>query len=224
VIPEPPIPRRAGRPPRLTIDQVIATGISIVDADGLEALSMPKLAKQLGVGTMTLYGYVKDKKDLLDRVAAKLIDEVTIPETGSGVQRLGDYFRSLRQSALQHPAMAPLLSRGRRGRVGIPPVFDHLETLLAALERDGTDRETAVRAFYACHAYTIGFVIWEIPRRLDQPPEHYSDRWAELLEGLEPSEYPTLTGPAAPHLPTIASDAQFEWGLEALLSSTGAGV
>src|SRR5436305_14192158 len=58
-----------GRPrARLTREQVAAAALELLDRDGLEALSMRRLADQLGVGTMTLYGYFRSKDALLDAV------------------------------------------------------------------------------------------------------------------------------------------------------------
>lgn len=55
-----------GPRPKLNLKQVIATGIELADRDGLEALSMRRLAQELDVGTTSLYRYVPSKKELLD--------------------------------------------------------------------------------------------------------------------------------------------------------------
>jgi AcrR family transcriptional regulator len=61
-----------GRPPRLTVDQVVAAGIAIADADGLAAASMAQVAARLGVATMTLYTYVPSRAELVEL----MVDEV----------------------------------------------------------------------------------------------------------------------------------------------------
>ncbi|NED95742.1 TetR/AcrR family transcriptional regulator [Phytoactinopolyspora alkaliphila] len=63
--------RRGERPtrgpkPGLTLDKIIIAAIEVADAEGLEALSMRKVAAKLGVGTMSLYRYVPGKSELLD--------------------------------------------------------------------------------------------------------------------------------------------------------------
>ena len=60
-----PEPERGPRP-KLTLQQVVQAGIRLADEEGLEALSMRKLAQRLGVGTMSLYRYVPAKNELLD--------------------------------------------------------------------------------------------------------------------------------------------------------------
>jgi len=127
---------------------------------------------------------------------------------------LAEYFRSFRRVALAHPALAGLLATGR---ITIPAVFDHLEALIGALQRSGVSAEAAVRAFYAGLAYTVGFVIWEIPRSHLQRPDDYGGQWRSLLAGLDPERYPVLTGSASQHVGTVASGQQFEWGLQHLL-------
>lgn len=57
---------RKGPRPSLTLDRIVTTAVAIADAEGIEALSMRKLATELGVGTMSLYRYVPDKADLLN--------------------------------------------------------------------------------------------------------------------------------------------------------------
>lgn len=208
---------RAGRPPSLTADEVVAAAIEIVDGEGLDALSMSKVANRLGVGTMTLYSYVDGKEDLLDRMAAALFVDLELP-SGSGLARLAEYLRSFRRVALEHPALTRLLAGGR---ITIPAVFDHLETLVSELQSDGLGSEDSVRAFFSGLSYTIGFVIWEVPRSHLQSPAAYAAQWSELIEHLDPLVYPTMTKEALPHVGTVASDAQFEWGLQALLAGIG---
>ncbi|MCB2222728.1 MAG: TetR/AcrR family transcriptional regulator [Actinobacteria bacterium] len=212
-----PGPHRAGRPPSLSADQVVDAAIAIVDEVGLDGLSMAKIGARLGVGTMTLYSYVRDKEDLLDRMATSLFVDLEVPP-GRGLERLAEYFRSFRRIALAHPALTRLLAGGR---VTIPAVFDHLENLLTELQHDGVGPEESVRSFFSCLSYTIGFVVWEVPRSRLQPPEAYAAQWDELIRRLDPAAYPTVTRSARPHVGSVASDVQFEWGLGALLSGIG---
>lgn len=207
-----------GRPPRLTVEQVVAAATDLVDESGLDALSMAGVASRLGVGTMTLYTYVEGKEDLLDRMAVGLFADLEIPDV-DGLGRLAAYLGSFRRVALGHPALARLLAGGR---ITIPDVFDHLESLLTALAADGFESRDAVRAIFAGLSYTIGFVLWEIPRSVEQSPEEYATQWRDLIARLDPAEYPMLSGDAATDLPTVADDIQFDWGLQALLEGIAA--
>lgn len=202
--------RRVGRPRSLTIEDIVTASVEVADDHGLEGLSMPSLAKHLGVGTMTLYGYVENKEDLLDKVAARLFENLQIPEHSDWQEGMITFFSDFREAAIAHPTLAGLLATGR---VTIPAVFDILESFFQKTREDGLPIEEAVRVFYACLTYTIGFVLWEIPRAHLQPETSYGDQWDELISRLDPAEYPILTDPALATAKTVASTTQFNWGL-----------
>ena len=64
---------------RLTREKIAAAALSIADKDGFEAVSMRRLARQLRVGTMSLYYYVKTKDDLLAVMDDALMGESLAP-------------------------------------------------------------------------------------------------------------------------------------------------
>ena len=210
-----PAARRVGRPRRLSEEGIVTAAIELADEAGLDALSMPKLAKRLGVGTMTLYGYVQNKEDLLDRIAERMFQSLRPPAHDDWRQGLFEFFSNFRMATLAHPTLAQLLPTGR---ITIPAVFDILESVFQQMTADGVSIEDAVRTFCAALTYTIGFVLWEVPRAQSQTEADYADQWAGLLAQLDPDQFPLLTGVAAGVAPTVASSDQFEWGLTRILS------
>ena len=72
-----PSPNRP-RAPRgtLTRERVVDAAMALIDSGGVDALSMPKLARQLGVGAMSLYGHIESKDDLLDAVVQRVLAQV----------------------------------------------------------------------------------------------------------------------------------------------------
>lgn len=206
---------RVGRPRRLSTPEIVTTAIELADEQGLEELSMPKLATRLGVGTMTLYGYVQNKEDLLDRIAEQIFQGLDVSSRDDWRQGLDEFFSSFREAALAHPTLARLLATGR---ITIPAVFDILEASFQQMIDDGTSIEDAVRTFYAALTYTIGFVLWEIPRARIQTEAAYADQWAGLISQLDPSQFPVLTGIAKEMVPTVVSTEQFNWGLDRILT------
>ena len=80
-----PARKAAGRPPRLTVDVVVTTGIRVADSEGLEAASMARVAAELSVGTMTLYTYVPSHDDLVDL----MVDEVFVLRGLDGSRPIG---------------------------------------------------------------------------------------------------------------------------------------
>lgn len=71
-----------GRRPTLSLDAVVDAGIALADAEGLPAASMTRVAKALGVGTMTLYTYVPSKDELLDLMTDQVLGERALPGPG----------------------------------------------------------------------------------------------------------------------------------------------
>lgn len=207
-------PGRVGRPRRLSTAEIVTAAIDLADEKGLEELSMPKLAKHLGVGTMTLYGYVLNKEDLLDKIAEQIFQDLAISSHGDWREGLLQFFSDFRTAALTHPALTRLLATGR---ITIPAVFDILETFFHEMTVDGMSIEDAARTFYAALTYTIGFVIWETPRAHTQTEDAYAEQWAGLTSQLDRAQFPILTGVATTVVPTVASAEQFEWGLNRIL-------
>ena len=74
---------RKGKP-ELSVDRIVATGIDLADRHGLDALSMRRVAAELGVGTMSLYTYVPGKAELLDAMLDHAYTETARPEHGAG--------------------------------------------------------------------------------------------------------------------------------------------
>ena len=207
-------PKRVGRPKRLTTSEVIDEAIRLADDLGLEGLSMPALARHLGVGTMTLYGYVKNKEDLLDKIATRLFEDLELSSHESWQQGMFDFFSEFREAAIAHPTLARLLASGR---ITIPAVFDILESFFGEMTDDGVSIDEAIRLFYAALTYTIGFILWEIPRVHLQPIGAYAEQWASLISQLDAETYPILTGTAVQTATTVADTPQFNWGLRRVL-------
>jgi TetR/AcrR family tetracycline transcriptional repressor len=195
---------------------VVEAALALVDAEGVAALSMPRLARRLDAGVMTLYGYVRDKQDLLDAVAQRAIAEVRVPALAGGDWRaiLLGWGHGLRRALLAHPGVAGVLAG--RSVIG-PGIFRGLETLLGPLARAGFTPEDAARAVYAVLIYTLGFALWEAPRAREQTEAAYAAQWREGFARLPAGEFPHAAA-ALPHLGTLASPAQFEFGLAALVA------
>ena len=126
-------PRRTtGRPPRLTVDTVVTTGIRIADADGLEAASMARVATELSVGTMTLYGYVPSRPELIDLMVDEVLGSRDLPPPGPGGWRsqILAYAESTFTIYREHPWLAQ--TSQQRPPIG-PGMLAEREYVLAAV-------------------------------------------------------------------------------------------
>src|SRR3954447_7204088 len=116
----------------LSTDAIVETGLRIADEDGIEAVSMRRIALALGVGTMSLYHHVADKEELLELMADAISGELLVP---GGV--LGDWREALRAIAhrtrdafLRHPWLID--TAGRRPLV-TPNQLRHIEQSVAVV-------------------------------------------------------------------------------------------
>jgi AcrR family transcriptional regulator len=209
--------RPAARVPRNTLSRAVVAeaALTLIDSEGLDALTMPRVAQRLGVGTMSLYRHVQHKDDLIDAVAERVMSDIRVPDGGPDdwEGRVVGYLRALRDAAIAHPAVGRILAD--RG-LTIGPVFDQLEALHDILITAGFADTEAVRSFYALLTYVFGFVIWELPRVHLQPAAAYTAAWNDAIDRLDPIAYPRLHE-LRQALTTTASSEQFEYGLHHLV-------
>lgn len=206
-----------GRAPRGTLnrDRIVDAALELIDDTGTDALSMPKLAKHLGVGVMSLYTHIDNKDDLLDAVVERVLVSLPPPRGDGWEERIRSHFAALREVFLAHPGLGTVFATKN---VATRAVLDLLETSLAELTHAGVADEEAVQLYYAMLTYTLGFVAWEIPRTQALPAEEYARRWRAAIETTSPSTHPTLHR-LADTLVSVASPSQFDDGLRRLTSS-----
>ena len=195
----------------LTREDVVAAAIRRLDAEGLAGLSMRRLASELGVGTMTLYGYFPDKDALLDAVVDTLSDAIPIPETqGDWETRLRALLHHFHRGLLEHPSLVEL----RFARpIATPAAFRLTEACLQALREAGLDRPRAAAVFRTLFIFTFGAAAFAA--RAD---ERGTAQVGAVLAGLPQDEYPELTGSVPEALALMDPQRSFEAGLDALLA------
>ena len=205
------------RAPRgtLTRERIVDAALQLIDGGGVEAVSMPKLAKHLGVGVMSLYTHVDSKDDLLDAVAHHVLASLPAPSGGDWQARLACHFRDLRAALVQHPGLGTVLAAKN---VAVAAVFDLLEQRLSDLTASGVSDEEAAHLYYDLLVYTLGFVAWEMPRTRAMTRREYAKRWRNAVDGLDEAEHPTIHR-LVDALTTVASDRQFDGGLRRIIGS-----
>lgn len=200
-------PRERG----LSREKLGRAALEIVDREGLRSLSMRRLADELGVGKMTLYGHVRSKDELLDAVIDAAVAEREIPvRNGPWRQQLGELMRRSHRNLTAHPA---LVSIRLERPVVRPDALRFGEAGMAILQGAGFDAEEAARAFRLLYTYVVGYAGLSPAARVDE-----SRRMAAVaIAGLDPNEYPNLTDAAAAFSAAMAGEEQFEYGLECIL-------
>jgi AcrR family transcriptional regulator len=210
------VKRRRQRRPRgsLTREAVVEAALHLADQQGIEALTMPNLARHLDCGVMTIYGYVAGKEDLLGAIAQIGLRDLRLPQPPPDLvdQLLIAWGRSLRQTLLAHPSLPMIfLSQPVIGAA----IFRGVEALLARLSRAGMAPAAGVHAIYAVLIYASGFVAWEMPRTRRQSEAAYAASWRRAFAELPRDRFP-ITETVLEDLAMVAGDVQFEMGLAAL--------
>lgn len=98
--------------PLLDRERVVSQALEIIDSEGLSALSMPRLARGLGVRAPSLYHHFEDRADLLGAIARRIILECPVPrqrDPEQWEQRFIDFSINMRRTVLRHPNAAPIL-------------------------------------------------------------------------------------------------------------------
>ena len=144
----------------LTRARVVQTGIEVADRDGLDALSIRRIAAELKSSPMALYHYVPSKRDLLNLILDALNAEFEWPASQIHDWRdaLGHFARESRRSLKLHPWASAL--RATDPEYG-PECIRTLEALLTSLAQSGLDMRTATRALGVLFVFVNGFVAAE---------------------------------------------------------------
>jgi TetR/AcrR family transcriptional regulator, tetracycline repressor protein len=190
--------------------RVLEAAVRFADREGLGALTMRGLGAELGVEAMSLYNHVPSKAALLDGMVEVLLAEVEIPPRSKDwEERVRDGYRAFRRLAHEHPNVFPLLvERPPETMDGVWLVEEFLQTLREA----GFGVEEALHAFRSLSSYTFGYAMAEI-RGFALEPD--GSRLGAL--SLSPEEFPNLCE-LGPGLEKVDHDAEFEFGLDLLLS------
>ena len=199
----------------LTRDRVIEAALMVMDEEGLEAVSMRRVAREVGVEAMSLYHHVEDKEDLLDGICEHVMSEFDFPEpVDDWAENCRRGARAWRRLLQAHPAVMRLFVE-QRGPVRSIDSMRPMEYALGILQASGlSDRDTA-QAFHAFGGYIQGFVMMELGSIAGGADEEHMKKHAELAAAL-PEEFPTLQT-VSRYFAECEPDEQFEFGLDLLI-------
>lgn len=195
------------RPRSLTSAQIAAAALAVLDRDGLDALSMRTVAKELGMGTMSLYRYVSDRSQVEELVVDLVLQAADLSSpTGSAGKRLSELADRVRGAVSDHPAVVPLLLMHRHRA---PSSLRWGEVMLTVLTDAGLTGRRRVIAFRAILGYVFGALQVEYFAALSGPG-------TAALAAAPPEEFPILSESAA-EARTIPPREEFRRGFDILL-------
>lgn len=193
--------------PALCREAIFDAALRLIDAEGVEALTMRRLAGELEVGTMSLYSHVPNKDELLDGVVGTVAGEMALPPAGPGWRESARHMlMEFRRVCLLHPHVVPLL-------VNRPPTSAQGGSLMEAgfelVRGAGADEKTTARAYRLVVSYAIGFVSLETAGffRATGP--------AVMSRAADP-DFPR-TAEVAPYMVEWDVDEEFSAGLDVIL-------
>jgi len=205
--------------------RVFRSAVDLVDADGLEALTMRRLAEALDVEAMSLYHHVPNKEGVLDGIVEVIVGEMLDAVSNLDISRaesdwaavMRERVLAAREVLLRHP-WAPQVIESRRTM--IPAVVHYYEGVLAILRRGGFSYDLAHHALHTLGSRVLGFTQELFEPDTPEGDEANEETLMQLAEQL-----PNLVG----MLSSVSHDAEeatlgwcddqaeFEFGLDVLL-------
>jgi AcrR family transcriptional regulator len=201
----------------VTPERILSAALRLADAHGLGALSMRKIAGELGVEAMALYNHVPNKDAILDGLVEAVLGEIELPQPDEpwqeGMRRRA---RSARAVFSRHPWAMGLVEA--RPQNSSPRRLGYYDTVLGSLRTAGFGHRLAMRAFSILDAFIFGFILQEQNLAFGDD-ESLQEVGADLLQQM---------ADAFPHLTEVTTaamaegydfEAEYAFGLELLLDA-----
>jgi AcrR family transcriptional regulator len=226
-VPEPPWRRRprtaAPRAP-LSREAIADAALRLLDRDGLDGLSMRRLAAELGTGAASLYWHVQSKDELLELLVDRVMAEIELPppDPSRWQEQLKQFGRESRRVMREHRDIA----RITLGRIPMGPnLLRLIEWMLQLLRAAGIPDRTAAYAGDLLALYGGAFAFEESlelsPLGEGVRPEQAAGMLRDYFASLPAARFPNVVA-LADLLVTGDADERFEFGLDVLLSGLAA--
>lgn len=193
---------------------IVAAALKLLDRDGLERLTMRRLADELGVQAPSIYWHFAGKSALLDEMADALLHDVARDPLGATDHRvmLRHFASQLRAALLAHRDGALVFAGTFVVRDNVLRLAD---AMIGGLAQAGFDARTAARTCFSLLYYVLGFVIEE--QALARRSRFDANALPARLDG---AVYPAARA-ALPHLADDSADARFDFGVDLIVAGLG---
>ncbi len=195
--------------------------VTVADAGGIEALSMRKLAADLGIEAMSLYYHVKSKDDLIDAMIALVISEMALPTAGMDWRlALRERADSQREVLVRHPwAIALMDARTTQA------TLRHHDVMIGTLRDAGFSMPMVGHALSLIDSYVRGFAMQEVSLPTDESGDIGAATEKIMAQQQQmATDFPNLTEMAMTLVlqPGYAYGNEFEFGVELILDGLAA--
>jgi AcrR family transcriptional regulator len=200
----------------LTSERVLQAAMALADREGVESLSMRRLARELGVEAMSLYHHVAGKQALLDGMVDLVFGEIELPAAD------GDWKEAMRRRAVsarevlaRHPWAINLMESRRTPG---PANLRHHDAVIGCLRQAGFPVALTAHAYSILDAYVYGFAVQEASLPFETP-EETAEVAGEIFDAFVAEAYPHLTEMAVEHVlqPGYDYGDEYQFGLELIL-------
>ncbi|SEG29776.1 regulatory protein, tetR family [Nonomuraea solani] len=199
----------------LSRGRIVTAAIDLIEREGADAVSMRRIAAELGFGVMSLYNHVPNKDSLLSGVAETVLSQIEFTDDPDAhwTDRVRMQARAFRQIAHHYPRCTMLVvSRQLYSSAGLLPV----ERALATLRSAGFDGADAVRMLRMFIAYIVGSLLREVGVTPTFAPVHHTR--TVMAEGVDAALFPEVSSLSA-LLGECDHEAEFDFGLELLIKA-----
>ena len=201
---------------KLSRERVAEAALSLLERDGIEGISMRRVAAELDVGAMTLYGYFRSKDELLDAAVDLASAEIALPPAGDTWQaQLKDLAEEMLRVLRRYPVAHHIRARGPMISAG---ALRSTEAGLSVLIGAGFSHEEAANAWRVFFTYVFGFAAFT-PAVLSGAERR---ELKARLAGMDASQLPHVAAAAAAGADAMAGSDAFGFGLEAILAGLDA--
>lgn len=189
----------------LTRERIITAAATLIDAEGLEAVSTRRLAAELGVQGPSLYHHFSNKEEILDAVANEIAAQVDVSGFGGDDWRVALYQwgHSYRNALLNHPHIVPFLAQGPGRR---PAALAMADAVYGGLVRAGWPPARATHVGAVMRYFVAGSALGSFARGFVEDPTLYANDYPHLAQAHRLAEHQRSV-----------DDGAFALGLESLI-------
>ena len=197
----------------LSKERVLRAALALADSEGIEALSMRRLAKELGVEAMSLYNHVANKDEILDGIIDLVAGEFDLPSDADDWKAaVGGHLISARDVLLRHRWATALWMRQGGGTARLR----NSDWLLRTLREAGFSKDLMYHSFHILESYVQGYTLQQL--NFPYEGEELAGMAARFLQELPVDEFPDLVEHIRQHLePHDDGPGGFELGLRLIL-------
>ena len=203
--------------PSLSRERILRAAVEIMDAEGIEAVTMRRIGRELGVEAMSLYNHVEDKAAILDGICEVVMAEFAFPpETEDWEELARAGARAWRDMLRSHPNVIALFAERKHPMSSVAGLRP-MEFALDVIRRTGLSDDEVVRTFRVFGGYIMGFVLMEQGNMLSGVGGAEKPTASDVAALLDANEVPCFVS-LLPHLVDCDTDENFDFGLELLIA------